>query len=110
MPPACPATNRVSPMSYMKQREENLGQWMRDVVLQEVKVPGYLVGQAYGVEMSDAAMMDFMDTISKIGAPLGWVVPRGTVSFNGRAVTPEYLWATAESMQTRTAFSMGVLR
>ena len=94
-------TNRPSPMDYKKHRNEDLSPWYRDMQLQEIKDPAFQASRAFGVQMSDAALINWMGWLSSVGGERNWLMPNSTARYRGMTVTPEWLYAQADSVDER---------
>lgn len=106
-------TNRPSSMSYRRPRNEGLSDWYRVEHLQDIKQPAFQAARSYGVEMMDAALIDWMSWLSVEGIKRGWVLPGSTQRYRGMTVTPEWLRAQAQSIDQRIregAYGEGIER
>lgn len=90
--------NKVSGLGYLKKRKD-IDRDIREVVLGQIKDPGFLASVAVGRTLRDMAILDFLEQVS---TNTQWVHPEYLVDFNGRRVTIFYLEAEAKRLQRQS--------
>lgn len=86
---------KPSQMGYLKQRKD-IPSEVREVLMGEVKDPGYLAAVGFTRAMRDINLLEWLHGISKHQQ---WVLPKSLVDFNGQRVTP--YWLKAEAARLR---------
>lgn len=96
-------SNRPSPMDYSKKRSIDIDTREAEVEtrLQPFRDPGFGAGRTYALQMSDAALFDWMETLAVEGVEKGWVQPHTMVRYRGRSVTPQWLKSESASISKR---------
>lgn len=89
-------------MGWRKHRDESIPEEIREVLLGEVKNPGFLAASAIATPARDMALLDWLESIS---LNQDWALPQATVQWNGHRVTPYWLIKEAERLR-RMAASM----
>lgn len=92
-------TARPSDMGYLKRRKD-LDDETR-AMLGEVLDPGFLAARGTARTFRDLAIIHLLEEISQNE---DWVFRDALVNFDGRASSPAYLMAEAESLDTRATF------
>lgn len=99
---AAGAGKSISDKGYAKQRNEDLSQEYRDVVLGELKDAAFLASKAIGIPLRDIALMDWFARISE---NTQWSMKGQIIKFipygkgKARKVTPYWLKAEAQKLR-----------
>lgn len=88
-------TGRTPDLSWTKHRKD-IPEEVRRLQLGEIRDPAYLLSHGVGTELRDAALLDWLETISQNQK---WVLPKTLVDWNGHRVTP--FWLKSEAAQIR---------
>lgn len=91
---------KPSEMGYLKHRKD-IPADVREVLLGEVKDPGFLSAVGFTRSMRDMALLDWM---AKVAQNDEWALPASMVVWNGRRVTPFWLASEADSLRKRLEF------
>lgn len=83
---------KLPDLSYTKQRNENLTEEERMLILGQITDPAFLASRAVGIPRRDIAILDFL---SKIAANQDWTLPSSLVKWNGKTVSA--VWLKGES-------------
>ena len=86
---------KPSRMDYVKARKLH-DQWVSDVLLGEVKDPGFLASRYMGQVSKDIAIVKYLNWIVENTKGRGWVLPAGTTSFKDMKNVSIY-WLEAEA-------------
>lgn len=81
-------------MGYLKARKDIPAE-VRELILGEIKDPGYLASRALGIPMRDMAIIDFFEQIAKNNE---WVFPASIVDYNGAKVSVHWLKSEAQRL------------
>lgn len=91
---------KPSDMGYLKQRKD-IPKEVRELLLGEIKDPGYLSAVGYTRAMRDMALLDWL---AKISAREAWVLPDSLVEWSGQKVTPFWLKQEATRVRRQAEF------
>jgi len=91
---------KASDMGYLKQRNEDLPEEYRKVILGEVTDPAFLAASAIAQPMRDMAILDWLQ---KISGNQQWVWPKQLIQWGGRTVSAHWLQAEADALLKRSA-------
>lgn len=91
---------KASDMGYLKQRNDDLPEEYRKVILGEVTDPAFLAASAIAQPMRDMAILDWL---GKIVGNENWVWPKQLIEWGGRQVSAHWLQAEADSLLKRSA-------
>lgn len=93
---------KLSSMGYAMARDESLPQEYRDIVLGEIKDPGFLASRAIGVPGRDIALMEFFEEIAQRDT---WVIQDQFVDVKipglGKSRRVTAFWAKSEANRVR---------
>jgi hypothetical protein len=94
---------KPSTLGYLIKRE-NIPQAVRDVILGEIKDPGYLANLAFTRSMRDMALLDWLDGISQKDE---WVYRKDIVQWQGQRVTAFWLANEADRIRKQIPYYTG---
>lgn len=89
---------KPSDMGYLKARKD-IPDDVRRLILGEITDPAYLVSKAYGTQMRDIALLDWL---AEIATERDWVLAESLVDWDGKQVTPFWLKQTAKQIRTQS--------
>jgi hypothetical protein len=94
------AGRKTSNLGYTKERKD-LPVEVREVLLGEVTDPAFLSATGIVRAMRDLFLLHWLEQISGNNS---WVLPKGTVEWNGQRVTPHWLKKEAEQLRKQADF------
>lgn len=92
------AGKKVSDQGYLKQRNEELPEEYRKVILGEVTDPSFLAASAIAQPMRDMAILDWLE---QVGQHDKWVWPNQMVQWGKQRVSAAWLQAESDSLLAR---------
>lgn len=96
---------KPSTLGYLIKRE-NIPQAVRDVILGEIKDPGYLANLAFTRSMRDMALLDWLEGISQKNE---WVYRKDIVQWQGQRVTAFWLKNEADRIRKQIPYYTGTI-
>ena len=100
------AGKKPSSMGYLKARRD-IPEDVRNVILGEIKDPGFLSAVGVTRAMRDMAILDWLAQISK---EKEWVFPESMVEFEGREVSVLWLKAEADRIRQQIPYYTGTVK
>lgn len=94
------AGRKTSNLGYTKERKE-LPAEVREVLLGEVTDPAFLSATGIVRAMRDLFLLHWLEQISQNEK---WILPKGTVEWNGQRVTPHWLKKEAEQLRKQADY------
>lgn len=92
------AGKKVSDQGYLKERNKDLPEEYRQVILGEVTDPSFLAASAIAQPMRDMAILDWLE---KISSNEQWVWRKDLAMWGGRKVSTHWLMAESDAMLQR---------
>lgn len=100
------AGKKPSSMGYLKARRD-IPEDVRQVILGEIKDPGFLSAVGVTRAMRDMAILDWLAQISK---EKEWILPESMVEFEGREVSVLWLKAEADRIRQQIPYYTGSVK
>lgn len=89
---------KASDMGYLKQRNDDLPEEYRKVILGEVTDPAFLAASAIAQPMRDMAILDWLQSIT---TNTNWIWPDQLIEWGGRKVSAHWLLAESDALLKR---------